>query len=348
VLSKAPRPLVSIKDIARSAKVSHSTVSRALRHSPLVNPKTAALIRRIAAKSGYVASAVARSLVTRATKTVGVVVTTISDPFIAEVVSGIEEAADQHGYSVILANSHAQAEREMRAVRGFGERRVDGILVTASRVGAMYGSLLESMRLPIVLINNQYPGEFAHTVMIDNVPASRGAVGHLIALGHRRIAYIGDRLGFQSDAERLEGYREALHKGGIAELADLVCHGDGKAEEAERRTHTLLDLAQPPTAIFCYNDMSAIGALRAAHSRRLDVPRDLSLIGFDDLFIASYTTPPLTTVRQPKHEMGKKAMEILLAILSGGTAESRFTMKGELIVRGSTAPPPATRKTKQN
>jgi DNA-binding LacI/PurR family transcriptional regulator len=330
---------VSIKDIARTAKVSHSTVSRALQGSKLVNPKTAALIRRIAANSGYVASAVARSLVTRATKTVGVVVTTISDPFIAEVVSGIEEAANQRGYSVILANSGAEAEREMRAVRGFGERRVDGILVTASRVGATYGTLLESMRVPIVLINNQFPGEFAHSVMIDNVPASRAAVNHLIALGHRRIAYLGDRQGFQSDAERLEGYRRALRKARIPEHPELVCQGDGKAEGGERAAKLLLNLAKPPTAIFCYNDMSAIGALRAAHSRGLQVPRHLSLIGFDDLFVASYTTPALTTVRQPMHQMGKKAMEILLAILGGGTEKSRLIVKGELIVRGSTAPP---------
>jgi DNA-binding LacI/PurR family transcriptional regulator len=339
VSSTEPKRSVSIKDIARAAKVSHSTVSRALQNSPLVNPKTAKLIRRIAADSGYIASAVARSLVTRATKTVGVVVTTISDPFIAEVVSGIEEAANLHGYSVILSNSHAQAEREMQAVRGFGERRVDGILVTASRVGAMYGPLLESMQVPIVLINNQYPGEFAHSVMIDNVPASRAAVGHLIALGHRRIAYIGDRQGFQSDAERLQGYREALDEAGIIEVPELICHGDGKAEQGKSKTRMLLDLADPPTAIFCYNDMSALGALRAARLRGVDVPRDLSVVGFDDLFIASYTTPALTTVRQPKHAMGRKAMEILLAILSGGAAESRFTMKGELIVRESTAAP---------
>ena len=289
--SNALKRSVSIKDIARTAKVSHSTVSRALRHSPLVNPKTAALIRRIAADSGYVASAVARSLVTRATKTVGVVVTTISDPFIAEVVSGIEEVANQRGYSVILANSHAEAEREMSAVRGFGERRVDGILVTASRVGPMYGPLLESMHVPIVLINNQYPGEFAHTVMIDNVPASRGAVRHLIELGHRRIAYIGDRLGFQSDAERLKGYRQALRDAGIKEIPDLVCHGDGKAEEAEHQAHTLLNLAQPPTAIFCYNDMTALGAMRTIREHGLRVPEDISVVGFDDLFIASYTAP---------------------------------------------------------
>jgi DNA-binding LacI/PurR family transcriptional regulator len=336
VVRKGP---VSIVDIARVAHVSHSTVSRALQNSPLVNGETAGRIKKIARESGYLASAVGRSLATRTTRTVGVVVPTIADPFIGEVVAGIESVAGERGYSVILANSHADPEREMKVAQSFGERRVDGILVTASRVGAAYGELLASMRVPVVLINNQHPGDFARSIMIDNLAASRKAMAHLIGLGHRRIAYIGDRTGFQSDTERLSGYRQSLKRAGLPLRPEWVRHGDGKAEEGERMAEQLLRAPDPPTAIFCYNDMTALGALRAAQRLGLRVPADVSLVGFDDLFVASYTTPPLTTVRQPMQEMGRKAMQILLELLAGGKPHSHLKVQGELIVRGSTASP---------
>ena len=160
-------------------------------------------------ESGYRASAVARSLVTRQTRTVGTVVTTIADPFAAGVVSGIEEAANELGYSVFLANSDADPDREVHAVRSFEERRVDGIIVTSSRVGAVYISMIAQLRMPIVLLNNQHPSEFVHSVMIANADASQNATALLIKQGHRQIAYVGDRQGGQSDSERFSGYRQA-------------------------------------------------------------------------------------------------------------------------------------------
>jgi LacI family repressor for deo operon, udp, cdd, tsx, nupC, and nupG len=330
---------ISIKDIARIANVSYSTVSRALRNSPLVNHETAERIRRIAAEAGYRASAVARSLVTGRTQAIGVVVTTIADPFVAEVVSGVEDYANEQGYSVVLANSNADPDREMKVVHSFEERRVDGILITASRVGAVYLPLLSKMQIPIVLINNQHPGQFVYSVMIDNTPASREATRHLIQLGHRRIGYLGDRCGFQSDTERFAGYRHALEEAGIPFLPELISHGDGKLEGGMQAMEKLLTLADLPTAVFCYNDMSAIGAMRTLRLRGLRVPQDISLVGFDDLDFASYTVPPLTTVRQPKQQMGRKATEILLKLLAGSDSESSVRVQGELIVRESTAPP---------
>ncbi len=330
---------VSIKDIARAARVSHPTVSRALRHSPLVNPDTAERIRQVANVMGYWPNAVARGLVTRKTRTIGVVVTTIADPFIGEIVSGIEEMADGHGYSVILANSNADPAREVRVVQSFQERRVDGILVAASRVGALYARLLGQLKIPIVLINNQHPDEFIHSVVIDNVAASLQAVEHLIGLGHRRIAYLGDQFGFQSDTERFAGYRQALALADYPFLPELIVHGDGRPEGARLAVEKLLVLPVPPTALFCYNDMSAIGALRGIRAHGLCVPRDISIVGFDDLVLASYVDPPLTTVRQPKRQMGLTAMEILLRLLSDAPQENIVRMKGELVVRQSTAPP---------
>ncbi len=329
----------SIKDIARMANVSHSTVSRALLNSDLVKSQTADRIRRIARESGYHASAVARGLVTRKTFTIGIVVTTIADPFVAEVVSGVEEVADKHGYSVFLSNSNAEPEREKNMVQSFAERRVDGIVVTSSRVGAIYMSVLSQMMVPIVLINNQHPGTFTHSVMVENVEASRGATRHLIGLGHRRIAYLGDRFGYQSDTERFTGYRRALEQEGLPFLPELVVHGDGKAEGGEQAAERLLALDGRPTAVFCYNDMSALGALRTMHLAGLRVPDDISLVGFDDLFVARYAYPQLTTVRQPMRRMGMLAMESLLKLMAGQTSLETLKVPAELILRESTAAP---------
>jgi DNA-binding LacI/PurR family transcriptional regulator len=328
--------MVSIKDIARAAQVSHSTVSRALRDSPLVNPETRALIRKIAEEKGYTVSAVARSLVTRRTHTLGVVVTSIADPFVGGVVGGIEELALGRHYSVILATCHADPEREQRAVQSFQERRVDGILVTSSRVGAQYLSMLQEMQVPIVLINNQHPGEFGYHVSIDNPDGARAVTRHLLELGHRRIAYIGDRLGLHSDEERLAGYRETLEGAGIPFDPALVVYGESTPESGRDAMNELLGRTEPPTAVFCYNDMSAYGAMRAVRERGLHVPDDVSVAGFDDLFLSSYTDPPLTTVRQPTHEMGRDAAAILLDLLAGGSPAS-IVKPGTLIVRQSTA-----------
>jgi DNA-binding LacI/PurR family transcriptional regulator len=335
---------VSIKDIARLAGVSHSTVSRALRNSPLIPERTAKRIQQIAREKGYSASAIARSLVTRKTHAIGVVVTSIADPFNGEVVEGIEEAANQNGYSVILATSQADPEREMAVVRSFRERRVDGILVASSRVGSLYLPILGEMQIPIVLLNNQSSGAFAHAVTIDNIDGAFKATNHLIQLGHTSIAYIGDRFGLQSDVDRLKGYRKALRKAGLPFSDDLAASGDGKTAGARTAAAKLLDPAIPaekrPTAIFCYNDMSALGVMQAAETAGLRIPEDLSLVGFDDLFFAAQLRPPLTTVRQPKKEIGRCAMRQLLSLLRGEEEGGSTTLiKGELIVRESTSNP---------
>ncbi|MGA7339412.1 MAG: LacI family DNA-binding transcriptional regulator [Terracidiphilus sp.] len=327
----------SIKDIARLARVSHPTVSRALQNSPLVNAQTAAKIRKIADEAGYRASAVARGLVTRRTRTIGLVVTTVADPFASEVVCGIEQTANDHGYSVFLADSNADPAREKKVVQSFAERRVDGIIVTSSRVGALYLPLLAEMMVPIVLVNDQHPGAFVHSILISNLEGARAAAEHLIALGHRRIAYLGDQFGYQSDVERFLGYRQALDSAGIAAMPELVVHGDGKPEAAMAAMEKLLAQAKPPTAVCCYNDMSALGAMRQIRARKLRVPEDISVTGFDDLFFASYTQPPLTTVRQPMRRMGQMAMESLFRLMSGEESVAQIKVEAELMVRESTA-----------
>lgn len=328
----------SIKDIARIARVSHPTVSRALQNSPLVNPKTAEKIRKIAREAGYKPSAVARGLVTRRTRTIGLVVTTVSDPFTCEVVTGIEQTANDHGYCVYLADSNADPEREKKVVQTFAEQRVDGIIVTSSRVGALHLPLLSEMMVPIVLVNDQHPGSVAHSVLICNEDGTRMLTEHLIGLGHRRIAYIGDQSGYQSDTERMVGYRMALEAAGIPLHKDLVVHGDGKPGAALCAMNSLLDLREPPTAVCCYNDMTALGTMRAIRMRGLRVPEDISVVGFDDLFLAAYTEPPLTTIRQPMRRMGQLAMESLVQLMTGQESVSQIHIPAEMIVRESTAP----------
>lgn len=340
---RAPRQMsrqlsrqISIKDIARLARVSHPTVSRALQNSPLVNPATAAKIRKIAEAAGYRPSAVARGLVTRRTRTVGLVVTTVADPFAGEVACGIEQAAHGHGYAVFLANSNCDAERERKVVQELAERRVDGIIVTSSRVGSDYLPMLAQLNVPMVLVNDQYPGEFVHSVMIANEDGSRAATEHLIELGHRRIAYVGDRSGYQTDTERLKGYKQALADAGIEFASELAVLGDGRPEGAVAAVDRLLKIADAPTAVCCYNDMTALGAMRAIRARGLRVPEDVSVTGFDDLFFAEYLESSLTTVRQPMRRMGEMAMENLLKLMSGEESVAQVKVEAELIVRGST------------
>ncbi|MGQ9492643.1 MAG: LacI family DNA-binding transcriptional regulator [Anaerolineae bacterium] len=329
---------VSIKEIARAAGVSHSTVSRALRHSPLISEETAARIQRLAAEMGYVPSAIARGLVTQSSRTVGLVVTTIADPFIAEIVRGVEEVALDHGYSVFLCNSNAQPQREVAAVRILRENRVDGVIVTSSRVGDLYLPLLEEMKVPIVLINNQRAGRYVWSVATDNIHGGCLAMEYLIELGHRRIGYIGGSPEVNSNRHRWQGYRQALRAHRIRYEPQLVTSGNGRMEGGQVGVQKLLCLAEPPTAIFCYNDMTAIGALRALKEARLQVPQDMSVIGFDDIALAAYVEPPLTTIAQPKHEMGQLAMRMLLELLSGKKEVHNILLQGELIVRASCAP----------
>ena len=200
---------VSIKDIAQAAGVSHSTVSRALSDSPLVKTETKARIQRLAQEMGYTPDAIARSLVTRETHTVGVVVTTITDPFVAEVVQGVEDTALENDYSVILASSAAEPDREVAAVEMLRAKRVDSVVVTSSRVGALYLEHLERIGVPVVLINNhnEESGRYTFSVSVDNQHGGHLATRHLIERGHRRIAYVSGTADQSDSAGRRAGYR---------------------------------------------------------------------------------------------------------------------------------------------
>jgi len=334
---------VSIKDIAKAAGVSHSTVSRALSDSPLVSDETKARIQRLAKEMGYSPDSLARSLVTRQTRTVGVVVTTIADPFIAEVVQGIEATAQDHGYTVILCSSGEAPEREIAAVETLRSKRVDGVIVTSSRIGALYLEHLERIGVPIVLINNlnEDSGRYTFTVTVDNRHGGHLATRHLIDLGHRRIAYVTAPADHSSDLDRLTGYQQALSEAGLEPDPALIIPGNGRADGGERALEILRALDTPPAAVFCYNDMTAVGLMTAARGAGLSVPQDLAVAGFDDIPFARYCHPPLTTIAQPKIDMGQLAMKMALSLMTIGDESakeelSNIVVQGELIVRAST------------
>jgi DNA-binding LacI/PurR family transcriptional regulator len=221
---------------------------------------------------------------------------------------------------------------------------VDGVIVTSSRVGALYLEHLERLGVPVVLVNNHNAGSGRYTfsISVDNHHGGYLATGHLVQLGHRDIAYVSGPVDHSDDRDRLAGYRQALKDGGIPFDPALVVRGDGTADGGERAVPELLSLIERPSAVFCYNDMTAIGLMRSAREADLSIPGDLAVVGFDDIPFASYVSPSLTTVAQLKADMGRWATEMALALIAAKDPVNRefanVEVKGQLITRESTVP----------
>ena len=333
---------ISIEDIARRAGVSHSTVSRALRDNALISPKVREEIKQLAQEMNYVPNAIAQSLQNKRTNTIGVVVTSIADPFFAEVVDGIEQIARPAGLSVLLSASHRDLEQEMAAIDTFHRRRVDGILVADSRISKQHTKQLTQIAVPTVLINSQTEdqSEIFHSVAIDDRLGARLATEHLISLGHTAIGYLGVSDRSRSNQQRLEGYQIALAEAGLPQNPDWVAISDEYdtriSDVATGQNMLSKLLTAEVTGIFCYNDMVAVGALLACQELGILVPRNLSLVGFDGIALGSYVTPALTTVSQPMLEIGGYAMQMLLDLLEEKTVENRV-LSPFLVERGSSA-----------
>ncbi len=328
---------VSIYDIAKLAKVSPSTVSRALEDHPRIGVETKKRIQELAKQMDYVPSTVAKSLATNKTWTIGMVLATISDPFMGRVVEGVEQAAIEAGFNVFISTSQNDRQREIAAIKMLQKRRVDGIIVIASHLFDQYPRFYGRSKVPIVIINEQKPGESMHFVTVDDVHGAQLAVEHLLALGHCRIGYVGVTNRPKSNQHRFKGYQNTLESGGIAVDPALIFTSHTSEDHAKAGEASLEPLlAAGATAVFCYNDTAAIGLLAACHKRGLSVPDNLSVIGFDDIDMAAYTIPPLTTIRQPRFELGRRAMCMMLALLDGQEPENQV-VPGELVVRQTTA-----------
>ena len=343
IRGRGVRKPVSIKDIARAAGVSPSTVSRALSNHPRISEETAARIRRLAKELGYTPSLPARSLLTHHTATIGLVITYASDPFLGRLVHGVEDAARGNGYSVYLISSHRDTDREQDILHSLHERRVTGIIVTGSRIDAGYLQLSERFPVPVVLINCP---DYPFSVSTDNLRGAYQAAEHLVDLGHRRIAYVANPHSRGTDLDRLAGYKMALADHGIPTDEWLTVEGDGTLQGGVLAVQQLLALSQPPTAIFCFNDMTAMGVIHALSRAKRKVPPDCSVIGFDDLELAAFYCPPLTTVRQPTYRLGQRAMRILQELIQGRREVQTEVLPAELVVRETTAsvPRPASRE----
>jgi DNA-binding LacI/PurR family transcriptional regulator len=328
---------VSIKDIAQAAGVSPSTVSRALNDHPRISQKTKAHIRRLALELGYTPSLPARSLVTRHTATIGMVITTTSDLFLTHLVQAVEGTAEKGGYSVFLSSSYRDPERELEVVRSFHERRASGIIITGSQIDEVYLQRGTQFPLPIVLVNcRTYP----YSVFTDNLGGARQAVLHLIELGHRRIAYVSGRYSHRSDLDRLTGYQQVLEENDVPQDERLILTGEGTLDSGIKAAQCMLAMSQPPSAFFCFNDLTAIGLICGLRQAGAEVPRDFSVVGFDDLELASYYCPPLTTVHQPTRRLGHGAINMLLRLIEGESKVEPEEMPAHLVVRESTGPVP--------
>jgi len=331
---------VSITDIAAAAGVSPSTVSRALQDHPRISIGRRAAIKALAEQMGYRPSQVARSLVTGRTCTLGVVVTDVTDPFVAEVLKGAEGASREAGYTLLFATSNRDPGQEIQAIQLLLDRQVDGMIVISGRAGLRYADLRKvgddgDTSWPLVLVNNEHAGRGVYSVRMDNRAGAREAVSYLKQRGHRRIAFLAGPEGGRSSGERLEGYRQGIAVNGLGSAGEIVVTGGGLLEDGPRALAVLMATADRPTAVLCYNDLSAIGLLAAAARTGVRVPADLSVIGYDNIPLSAYSIPPLTTVDQPKERMGRTAVSLCVRALAGEQAEN-MVLEGGLIVREST------------
>ena len=337
------RRRITSYDVAKAAGVSQTTVSFVLNQVAEANisDETRQRVAIAAKELGYVPDAAAQALVRGRTQIIGVVVTTLDDPFIGALVQTIESAAHDQGYVIILASSNDIPEREVAAARMLQSRRVDGVIVASSRAGALYKVQLEQPRVPVVVINNlAEPSDgLVLSVGVDNRHGGKVATAHLIEKRHRRIAYVASPPNRSDNKERMAGYRQALAEAGIGYSKSLVVQGTGGTDGGQRALPVLLSLDDPPSAVFCYNDLTAIGLMDAARRAGLALPRDLAIVGFDDIAMAQFCHPPLTTIAQPIAELGWRAIKLVLALLAddaAGTAPGRnVTVRGQLIVRAS-------------
>ena len=334
---------VTIKDIAKQAGVAHTTVSRALRGSSLISTETTQRIRMIATKMGYRPSAAARTLKTNRSQALGVIIRNVEDPFFSEILQGIEEVAQASGYSLFMAASQRDLEHGQAIVQAMVERRVDGIIICSTPVSTEQSHQLASFGVPIVMVNNQAAEEYRYSIYHDDLDGSRQVTRHLIGLGHRKRAYLGNATSGRSTLDRLAGFQQELDSAGIAIPAEYIHHvPGGSPENGLAGLEHFLDLPDLPTALVCYNDMLAIGVLQALQSAGVLVPAQMSVTGFDNIIFSAYTNPPLTTFDQPKRFIGAEAARLVLGLLNGSeeTAGPKIqTLKGSLLVRASTTRP---------
>ena len=326
----------TIADVAREAGVSMMTVSRVMNDKGDVSYDTRQRVLAVVERMDYRPSGIARSLATQRTGTIGLVVPDISNPFFADVARGVADAAYEEDYSVFLCSSDEDPARELEFVSSLEEKRVDGLIVCSSRLSSDDLAVALARHAHVVLINRRARNGGAGAVLADDESGARMIVEHLIGSGHQDIAFLAGPAASYSGKARLGGYRSVLQAAGRVYQPDLVLHcaptADGGTEAAEAL------LAQRPdiTALFCYNDLVAVGALRTCARRALQVPDQIAITGFDDITIAALVNPSLTTCRVPRYDVGVQANRLLQTQINGGLCNGcEIILPVELVVRAS-------------
>lgn len=333
--------VATLKDVARAANVAASTVSRVLNKTNSIihiSEQTRQQVLKAAESLGYQSNFLARSLRLQKTQTVGVVVADIRDPFFSEVIAGIEQSAAHLGYFYLLSSVEHNPHRETLYVDIFRLKHVDGILI-AGTTNLLDDPTIEELldaKVPVVLVGREFYDRRVPCVTVDNVAGGRLAVQHLLGLGHVQIGHITGGSNKLNSQYRLEGYKLALANGGVGYDSSLVVEGGARTEDGYYAMQKLLQRNNPPTAVFCFNDCCAMGALKAIRETGLSVPGDVSLVGFDNLDFCEYMVPPLTTIHQPRFEMGYQAMQLFVSMAQNKQTENIKVLQLELIVRSST------------
>jgi len=331
-------PKISIKDIAKYANVSPSTVSRALQGHPRISEETKLKIRDIAKQYNYIPNQIARALKTKETKTIGLIISDITNPFYTEITKGVEDACVIKGYSVILCNSDFNLERESSYLKVLTEKGVDGIILTPHSVNYLHDYFFDINHIPYVLVDIKPSNPNVNCVYADQEEGALIATKFLIEKGHRKITFLNGPVKLPSANQAIKGYKRAFNEFGLKINKDSIIETPQKIERAYLITKQLLRKNDNPTAIFSLSDMMCIGIYQAIYEEQLRIPDDIAVVGYDDLPVTRFMDPPLTTVYQPKYEVGNLAAELLIDQIKAGSSWSPRTIKlsARLVVRKST------------
>jgi LacI family transcriptional regulator len=329
----------SIREVAERAGVSLGTVSNVLNHPEIVAEETRLRVQRTIEELGFVRNGSARQLRAGRSLYIGLVVLDVANPFFTEVARGVEDAANEAGYVVILCNSDDSSEREARYLHVLEEQRARGLLITPVLDDPSYLERLRRRGISVVLLDRPSRSPDLCSVAVDDVRGGELAIEHLLAQGHERIAFVNGPLSIRQCADRLEGVERAVRAAGgdPAQVVLRITTPFLNAREGERAVEQILSVNERPAAIFCANDLLALGVMRGLTRRGFAIPRDFALVGYDDVDFAGMLSTPLTSVRQPKYQLGRSAAELLLDEAGNPAthAHRQITYQPELIVRES-------------
>jgi LacI family transcriptional regulator len=341
---------MTLREIAILAKVSTATVSRAINRVPSVNPVLARRIRKIIEKHGYYPNTNARALVRGHSRSLGLIVSEITNPFFPEIVQTFAKLGVQANHEILLSSTDHDPRLLEITARQMIERRVGGVAILTFSDEAPLINVLTARNVPVLAVDADPDGPLVKTVQIDYEHGIRQAVQHLAALGHRRIAFIGGPRKLKTATMRKSAVEKCLKEIDLELRPELFVDGDHTVEAGIKAMSALIARRDRPSAVLCSNDMTAIGVMRAAFDLSLNIPRDLSVIGFDDIRLAQFMTPPLTTVQMSQTEIATLAFSGLLDSLEpsrGGSERQVYPLKTNLVLRQSTALAPGCLRTKQ-